>query len=101
MQHLPSRADPPQETCAIEHTDYCTGPTRQHELDHTDHTDHAKDLSPLKDLDHQAGIEVSSYLLARRALERIDHAIVHLFFAFPLFSRPEFARKTPITGGHS
>ena len=36
VQDLPSRANPTQETCAIEHADYFAGPTRQHELDHTD-----------------------------------------------------------------
>ena len=34
-----SATDPAQETCATDHAEY-TGPSRQHELDHTDHTDH-------------------------------------------------------------
>ena len=43
---------PAQEACAIvDHAD-STGPTRQHELDHTDHLSYlSSDLSPLKDLD--------------------------------------------------
>ena len=28
------------ETCAMEHADYYTGHTRQHELDHTNHKCH-------------------------------------------------------------
>ena len=60
--HLPLRevvqnlhgTDPTQETCAIaDHADY-TGPTRQHELDHTRS---GIDLSALKDLDHKAEID--------------------------------------------
>ena len=42
MQDLHT-TDPTQEICAtVGHVDlfYPTGPTRQHEVDHTDHTDH-------------------------------------------------------------
>ena len=56
--YLSTVYDPRKRGAILDHADR-TGPTRQHELDHTDHTDHTRPgiyhLSALKYLDHEVG----------------------------------------------